>query len=160
MSRTATIDHLPARAPTYTSDAPPPIEIDHLPPRWTPTPPRPSLPVGVAVMSVLVALAGLVIVVSGILILLNSAFGAVVPASLFILSSVDLTGAAILVALGGVLIVVGSALWHQETWALWTTIVVLFASLTYLFFTASITILFLLLLLLFIYLLSVRHHFY
>jgi hypothetical protein len=97
---------------------------------------------------------------SAILILVNTIFGFVVPASFLILNSVDVVGAGILLVLGVVLIGVATALWHQETWALWTTVVVLFFGLAYLFFTAYFTVLFLVLLVLFIYLIAVRHHFY
>jgi hypothetical protein len=132
----------------------------HLPPHWEPTPIRPLLPVGVAIFSVLIALAGIVVVVSGALFLLNAFLPGYVPSELLILHSVDVLGAAILLLVGAVLIAVASALWHQERWALWTTIVVLFFALSYLFFTASITILFLVFQVLFIYLLAVRRHFY
>lgn len=136
------------------------VEVDHLPPRWDPTPPRPSLPVGVAILSVLVAISGAVVVISAILILLNAFLGFVVPESLLILNSVDPIGAGILLVVGVVLIGVATALWRQETWALWTTVVVLFLGLAYLFFTAYFTVLFVVLLVLFIYLIAVRHHFY
>ncbi len=92
--------------------------------------------------------------------LLNAYLGNVVPISLLIVRSVDPLGAAILVLLGAVLLAVATALWRQETWALWTTIVVVFLTLAYLFFTDSITVLFVLFLLLFMYLFSVRRHFY
>lgn len=134
--------------------------VEHLPPKWEPTPVRPSLPIGVAILAVLIALSGVVILLAGALFLLNSYLGTVVPATLLIVRSVDPIGAAVLVLLGAVLLSVATALWRQEAWALWTTIVVVFVSLAYLFFTASLTVLFVLFLLLFIYLLTVRRHFY
>ena len=149
-SHAPAIDHVPRSA----------VEVEHLPPHWEPTPVRPRLPVGVGILSFLIALSGLVIVVAGSLYLLNFYAGAIVPADLLIIRGVDPLGAAILLVFGAVLIAVANALWHQEVWSLWTTIVVLFAALAYLFFTASITILFLLFLLLFIYLLTVRRYFY
>ena len=137
------------------------VHIAHLPPKWEPTPDlRPLLPIGAAILAVLLALAGLVVLVSGLLFLLNAYVSGLVPPELLILKSVDLLGAAILVLLGAMLLALANALWHQERWALWTTIVVLFAGLAYLFFTASITVLFLVFLVLFIYLLAVRRHFY
>jgi ABC-type Fe3+-siderophore transport system permease subunit len=139
---------------------PPPLTISHLPPRWDPPPIRPPLPIGVAVLSVLIALVGALLLVSGCLFLLHYYFPTAVPATLLILSSIDVVGGAILVLFGAVLISVATALWRQETWALWTTVVVVFLALTYLFFTGSITVLFVVFLLLFIYLLTVRHHFY
>ena len=120
----------------------------------------PSLPIGVAILSVLIAIAGLVVLLAGALYLLNSYAGTIVPGNLLIVKSVDPIGAAILVLLGAILLSVATALWRQETWALWTTVVVVFLILAYLFFTASITVLFVLVLVLFIYLLTVRHHFY
>jgi hypothetical protein len=135
-------------------------EIEHLPPRWEPTPVRPSLPIGVAVLSVLISLGGLVVLVSGLLFLLNQYLGTAIPTQLLIVHQVDVIGAAVLVLLGAVLLGVATALWNQEAWALYTTVVVLFLALGYLFFTASITVVFLLFLLLFVYLLAVRHHFF
>ncbi len=134
--------------------------VGHLPPRWTPTPVVPSLPIGVAVLAVLIAIAGLVVLLAGILYLLSAYFTSLVPATLLIVRSVDPIGAVVLVVLGAILLSVATALWRLEAWALWTTVVALFLAVAYLFFTASITVLFLLLLLLFIYLLTVRHHFF
>ncbi|MGI0156676.1 MAG: hypothetical protein ACREDE_11175, partial [Thermoplasmata archaeon] len=74
--------------------------------------------------------------------------------------SIDLWGAAIVVILGAALLGIATALWRQETWALWTTIVLIFAATTYLFFTGSITVLFLIFVVLFVYLISVRRYFY
>lgn len=135
-------------------------EVQHLPPQWQPTPVRPSLPIGVAVLSVLIALGGLVVLISGLLFLLNEYLGTAIPTQLLIVHQVDVLGAAVLVLLGAVLLGVATALWNQEAWALYTTVIVLFLALGYLFFTASITVVFLLFLLLFVYLLAVRHHFF
>jgi hypothetical protein len=137
-----------------------PVEFDSLPPRWEPTPVRPRLPVGVGVVSVLIALLGVVMVLAGLLFLLAIFFGSVVPSSLEIFQSIDVYGAGILAILGALLLAIATALWRQETWALWTTIVLVFATTAYLFFTGSITVLFLLLVLLFVYLLAVRRYFY
>lgn len=147
-------------SPAHSRAASSPPVVEHLPPKWEPTPVTPSLPVGVAVLAVSIAIAGVVVLLAGTLYLLNAYLGNVVPTNLLIVRSVDPIGAAILVLMGAVLLSVATALWRQESWALWTTIVVLFASLAYLFFTASITVLFLILLLLFIYLLTVRRHFF
>ncbi|HYK92543.1 MAG TPA: hypothetical protein VEY07_00680, partial [Thermoplasmata archaeon] len=134
--------------------------VAHLPPRWEPPPVRPPLPIGVAILSVLISIVGAVILIAGCLFLLHYYFSAAVPTTLLIVSSIDAVGAAILVLFGAVLIAVATALWRQEAWALWTTVVVVFLSLAYLFFTGSITVLFLVFLVLFIYLITVRHHFY
>ncbi|MCI4355467.1 MAG: hypothetical protein L3K06_08925 [Thermoplasmata archaeon] len=149
--------HAPASAPAASKGS---VEVHRLPPRWEPTPVTPSLPIGVAVLAIAIALGGVVILLAGALFLLNAYLGTVVPSSLLIVRSVDPLGAAILVLLGAILLSVATALWRQEAWALWTTIVVVFVALAYMFFTASITVIFLLFLVLFIYLLTVRHHFY
>lgn len=137
-----------------------PVEVRRLPPRWEPTPVAPSLPIGVGLLAIVIALSGVVILLAGALFLLNAYLGTIVPPTLLIVRSVDPIGAAILVLLGAILLSVATALWRQEAWALWTTIVVVFVALAYMFFTASITVIFLLFLVLFIYLLTVRHHFY
>lgn len=136
------------------------VAVDHLPPRWEPTNVVPTLPIGVAILAVLIAIAGLVILLAGALFILNAYLTNVVPTSLLIVRSVDPIGAAVLMVFGAILLSVATALWRLEAWALWTTIVVLFLAIAYLFFTASITVLFVILLGLFIYLLTVRHHFY
>jgi hypothetical protein len=146
--------------PAPVASGAPPVEVKRLPPRWEPTPVRPSLPIGVGILAILIALAGIVILLAGALFLLNAYFGTIVPAVLLIVRSVDPLGAAILILLGAILLSLATALWRQETWALWTTIVVVFVALAYMFFTASITVIFVLFLILFIYLLTVRHHFY
>ncbi len=137
-----------------------PVEFEHLPPRWEPTPVRPRLPIGVAVISVVIAIFAVLMVLAGLLFLLGQVVGNVAPPSLQIFQSIDLWGAAILVILGAALIGIATSLWRQETWALWTTIVVVFGTTAYLFFTGSITILFLIFVGLFVYLLSVRRYFY
>lgn len=147
-------------ATTHVHDARHPVTVDHLPPRWEPPPIRPPLPIGVAILSVLISIVGALLLLAGVLFLLHYYLAAAVPTSLLIVSSIDAIGAAILVLFGAVLISVATALWRQEAWALWTTVVVVFLSLAYLFFTGSLTVLFLLFLVLFIYLITVRHHFY
>ncbi len=151
MSGTSNVGAGPADAP---------MRFDHLPPRWEPTPVRPRLPIGIAVVSVVLAVLGVVMVLGGILFLLALYEGAFVPASLEIFQAIDPYGAAILVVLGATLLGVATSLWRQETWALWTTIVLVFGTSAYLFFTGSITVLFLLFVALFVYLISVRRFFY
>lgn len=137
-----------------------PVAFDHLPPRWSPTPVRPRLPVGVAIVSFLTALFAVVMVLAGLLYLLAQVVGTYVPPSLEIFTSIDLLGAAILVVFGATLLGIATSLWRQETWALWTTIVLVFGTAAYLFFTGSITVLFLAFVVLFVYLISVRRYFY
>ncbi len=143
-----------------TSHAEGPVSYEHLPPRWEPTPVRPRLPIGIAVVSILIAGLAVVMVLGGLLFFLAVYVGALVPPSLEIFPSVDVLGAGILVILGASLLGVATSLWRQETWALWTTIVIVFGTAAYLFFTDSITVLFLILVLLFVYLISVRRYFY
>jgi hypothetical protein len=142
------------------ADAPGPVEIGHLPPAWEPAPVRPRLPVGVAFVSVLIGLIGFVMVLAAILFVLNQLLGQAVPTSLEIFSAVDVFGALILLVVGGALLSIATSLWRQETWALWTTIVLVFAMTAYLFFTGFITILFVLFVVLLVYLLAVRRYFY
>lgn len=150
----------PSHAPAMDHPSRPALEVDHLPPHWEPTPIRPRLPFGVGLIAILVVIGGALVLIAGALYLLNAYVGNVVPSDILIIHSVDILGAAILLLFGAILIAVGNALWHQETWSLWTTVVVVFAGLTYLFFTASITVLFLVLLVIFVYLLTVRRYFY
>jgi hypothetical protein len=136
------------------------VEVGHLPPAWEPTPVRPRLPVGVAFVSVLIGLIGFVMVLAAILFVLNQLLGVIVPTSLEIFSAVDVFGALILIVVGAGLLAIATSLWRQETWALWTTIVLVFAMTAYLFFTGFITILFVLFVALLVYLLAVRRYFY
>ena len=142
------------------SSASTPVEFDHLPPQWEPGMVRPRLPIGIAVLAVLIAIFAVLMVLAGLLFLAAQVGGAVVPSSLEIFQSIDLLGALILLILGAALLSVATSLWHQETWALWTTIALVFGTSAYLFFTGSITVLFLIFVVLFIYLLSVRRYFY
>ncbi|HEV2519523.1 MAG TPA: hypothetical protein VGX00_02720 [Thermoplasmata archaeon] len=138
----------------------PPPEIGHLPPMWAPIRARPSLPVGVAIVAVLIGILGIVLLLGGGLFLLRYYAGSAIPNDVLIIHSVDAIGAALLILLGAVFLALATALWRQEAWALYTTIAVSFGGLAFLFFTASITYLFLILLVVFVYLLMVRRHFY
>ena len=120
----------------------------------------PRRPLGVGVISVLIALFAVVLVLAGLLYLLSAYLGPFVPPSLDLIPSIDLLGATILVFLGAALLGIATSLWRQETWALWTTVILIFATTTYLFFTDSITVLFLVFVVLFVYLISVRRYFY
>jgi hypothetical protein len=145
-----------AAAPSASSSG----EVGHLPPSWEPTPARPRLPVGVAVVSVLIAAFGLVLLLGGLIYLLASLPVGIVSPSLEIFPSIDLYGAAILAILGASLLGIATSLWRQETWALWTMLALVFATSAYLFFTGSISVLFLIFVVLFLYLISVRRYFY
>ncbi len=136
------------------------LEWDRLPAPWEPLPARPRLPVGVAILAVLLATFAIVMILAGTLFLLNAIFGNLVPSDLEIFQSINPLGATILVVLGAALLSMATALWDQETWALWTSIVLVFATIAYLFFTGSITVLFLVFVVLLVYLLAVRRYFY
>ena len=136
-------------------------EVGHLPPAWSPTPERPRLPLGVAIVSVVIGLVGFLMVLGAILFVLNQLLGAyVLPPSLEIFSTTDVFAALVVLVLGTALMAVATSLWRQEPWALWTTIVLVFAMTAYLFFTGFITILFILFVVLLVYLLAVRRYFY
>ncbi|MFZ0830403.1 MAG: hypothetical protein WCB18_08865 [Thermoplasmata archaeon] len=134
--------------------------VQHLPPVWERQLPPPSLPIGVAILSIITAAVGVLLIVSGILFVLTYYGSLVIPASLVIFHVGDPTGATVLVVLGVVIALLSSALWHQELWAFYLMVGFLFLGLAYLFFTDSITYLFLIVLAVFIYLIAVRHHFY
>lgn len=138
----------------------PPAKVEKLAMGWRPTPVVPSLPLGVAILALLVAIAGFVLFLSGALILLNAYLPTTVPSDLLILSGGDPLGAAILLLVGTVVVGLANALWHQERWSLYLTVGVLFGLEAYLFFTDTITVLFVIVLLIFVYLLAVRDHFY
>jgi hypothetical protein len=137
-----------------------PVEFDQLPPRWEPTPVRPRLPVGVALVAILIAISAVIMVLAGALYLLDLTGTSYVPSSIDLFPSIGFLGAVILMVLGLALLTIATSLWRQETWALWTTLVIVFGTTLYLFFTGSITVLFVLLVVLFVYLLSVRRYFY
>lgn len=138
----------------------PPATFEHLPPSWEPAPVRPRLPLGVAIVSVLIGFFGFLILLGAVLYVLSQSASAFVPASLEIFPAVSLATALVLVVLGGALLSVATSLWRQETWALWATIVLVFGMTAYLFFTGFITLLFVLFVALLVYLLTVRRYFY
>jgi len=135
-------------------------EVQHLPPVWERQLPPPSLPIGVAILSIVTAAVGVLLLISGILFVLTYYASVLVPSSLVIFHVGDPAGAVVLVVLGGVIALLSSALWHQELWAFYLMVGFLFLGLAYLFFTDSITYLFVIVLVVFIYLIAVRHHFY
>ncbi|MCI4339376.1 MAG: hypothetical protein L3J68_03480 [Thermoplasmata archaeon] len=145
---------------TATSSGDAPVTFDRLPAPWQPTSVVPRRPLGVAIISVLIAMFAVVLVLAGVLYLLSTYLQTFVPASLELIPSLDLWGAAIVALLGAALLGIATSLWRQETWALWTTVVLIFATTTYLFFTGSITVLLLIFIVLFVYLISVRRYFY
>ncbi len=149
-----------AQPATSADDGDGPPTVQHLPPVWARQLPPPSLPIGVAILAIVTAAIGVLLIVSGILFDLTYYGSVVLPSSLIILHIGDPLGAIVLVVLGGVIAILSSALWHQELWAFYLTVGFLFLGLAYLFFTDSITYLFVIVLVVFIYLIAVRHHFY
>jgi hypothetical protein len=137
-----------------------PVEFDRLPPPWEPEPAHPRLPIGIAILAVVIALFAVVMLLAGLLYILDYYFGAIFPPSVEVFQSINLVAAGILVIFGVVLLSIATSLWRQETWALWTTIVLVFATTAYLFFTGSITVLFVVFVGLLVYLLAVRRYFY
>ncbi len=135
-------------------------KVEHLPPIWERQLPPPSLPIGVAILSIVTAAVGVLLMVSGILFVLSYYASLVVPSSAILFHVGNPIGATVLVVLGAVIALLSSALWHQELWAFYLMVGFLFLGLAYLFFTDSITYLFLIVLVVFIYLIAVRHHFY
>lgn len=146
----------PGAAPVPTD----PVKLEKLSMGWRPTPVVPPLPLGVALISIATAAGGFVLFLSGALLLLNAYLPNTVPTALLVLGGADPLGAAILLLVGTVLVGLANALWHQERWSLYLTVGVLFAGEAYLFFTDTITVLFVLGLIVFVYLLTVRDHFY
>lgn len=138
-------------------DAP---QVQHLPPVWERQLPPPSLPIGVALLAIVTAAMGVILMVSGLLFVLAYYASVVVPPSLVIVHVGQPLGAAVLVVLGAVIALLSSALWHQELWSFYLMVGFLFLGLAYLFFTDAITYLFVIVLVVFIYLIAVRHHFY
>jgi hypothetical protein len=142
------------------SDGDGPPRVQHLPPVWERQLPPPSLPIGVAILSIVTAAVGVLLMVSGVLFVVSYYASVVLPSSLVIFHVGDPLGAIVLVILGAVIALLSSALWHQELWAFYLMVGFLFLGMAYLFFTDSITFLFLIVLVVFIYLIAVRHHFY
>lgn len=134
------------------------VEVHRLPRRWYPSRLTPRLPIGAAIIAVGIALSGLLVLIAGTLVVAGAYF----PASLAGVQLVNVSAVtgALFVILGAVLLVLGTALWRQEAWALYTTVVLIFGGLAFLFFTDTITLIFVLLLVVFVYLLAVQHYFY
>jgi hypothetical protein len=119
---------------------------------------RSSLPIGVAILALLVGLAGVVLLLVGLLVLAIAGFVAVLgPAALF---GHTLAGAIALIVLAVVLIVVAVGLWRRELWALALSIVVVAILLAEGVFRGTyISVPWFLLLLLLVYLVAVHRHF-
>ncbi|HXQ94629.1 MAG TPA: hypothetical protein VN864_05620 [Thermoplasmata archaeon] len=117
-----------------------------------------SLPLGVAILAVLIGIFGFLFLVAGILILAVSVVGYTIPG--FAVFGAGLLGGALLTIFAIVLLAVAFGLWNQELWALVLSIIVIGLFLVSdivqgAFFTLSGIILVLLL----VYLIAVHRHF-
>jgi hypothetical protein len=83
-----------------------------------------SLPVGVAILAILVGIVGFILVLGGLLIILGFALF-----DSFAFYGVGLLGGLIVLIFGIVLLVVASGLWDLEMWALALALLVLIISL-------------------------------
>jgi hypothetical protein len=141
------------------------VEFDHLPESWEPEAFVPRRPAGVAFVSILIAMGATVLIVASVFYLIGTyASGwlpaGVLPASWTVLTSLTPLSAGVLLVLGGALIGVSTALWRQESWALYILYVFTIGGVVYLLATGAFTVMLLLLVLLFLYLVAVRHYFY
>lgn len=148
-----------------TTHTPATVEFDHLPEAWQPQAFVPRRPLGLAVVSIVIALGATVLILASIFYLIGTYASGWLPAgtlptSLTILTTLTPLSAGVLLVLGGTLIGVSTALWRQETWALYLLYVFTIGGSAYLILTATFTVLLVLLLLLFLYLVAVRHYFY
>lgn len=141
-------------------------EFDHLPESWETFAYVPRRPYGIALLSVLIAAAGVLAIVGATFYLVSTYMGWAMPAVL-LPTSPDFAGvlggpfaALVTLGVGGVGLGVATALWRQEVWALWTVTALAFAGIVYLLFTSSYTVLLVLLVVLLLYALVVRRYFY
>jgi hypothetical protein len=122
--------------------------------------PRPPLPLGVAILAVLIGIVGFIFLIAGVLLI---TLGGTALGGLSVYGA-GLLGGLILLFFGIVLLVVASGLWNRELWALALAILVLILALVsnlYAYFVgggASVVALIVEILLL-IYLIAVSHHF-
>lgn len=89
-------------------------------------PPRRTLPIGVAILAILIGLFGVILLLGAVLVLLVVAahvtLGAPAPVALF---GVSLLAGILLLIFAILLLVVASGLWHLEMWALVLSVVTL-----------------------------------
>ena len=85
--------------------------------------PRPSRPIGVAILAILVVLGGVLFLLSGIAILLFSAAFALGGLGIFGLAGSILGG--IVLIFGIIWIAVGLGLWNLRGWAWWLAVIVM-----------------------------------
>lgn len=141
-------------------------EFDHLPESWETFAHVPRRPIGVALVSVVIAAAGMLAIVGAALFLFSRYLGSATPASV-LPGAFDFAnvlggpfGALVTLLVGGIGLGIATALWRQEVWALWIVTAFSFAGVAYLLLTGTFTVLLLLLVVLVLYLLAVRRYFY
>ncbi len=141
-------------------------EFDRLPESWETFTHVPRRPIGVALISVLIAAVGVLAIGGAAFYLLAHYLGWATPTTV-LPTSFNFAevlggpfGALVSLVVGGVALGLATALWRQEVWALWTVTGFAFAGLAYLLFTGSYTVLLVLLAALVVYLLAVRRYFY
>lgn len=118
------------------------------------------LPLGVAIISILVGIVGFIILLDGILVLLlNDAFLNVGTSTGGVAATYgQITGGAIITIFGAVLLGSAVGLWDQRLWALVLAVIVSFAILVFELFSGG-TLGIILAAVLFVYLLAVHRHF-
>lgn len=121
---------------------------------------RPSRPLGVAILSVLVGIYGFLLILGGALVIAGAAalsyFG--VPSGFAGLGGV--TFGAIILIVGLIILALAVGLWHLRMWALVLTLLFLiFELVSYGLVGAFVTFGFIFALILFVYLLAVHRHF-
>jgi hypothetical protein len=129
------------------------------PPAPPPTPPQRSLPIGVAILSILIGIYGFLVFLTGLLLFVNIG----IPTYLghpptFGLAGLEL--AAIVTIIGLIILGIGVALWRLRLWALVLALLfLLYEVIAYAYAGHYESIGFILALLLFVYLLAVNRHF-
>lgn len=122
--------------------------------------PRRTLPLGVAILAILIGILGAILLVGAILVFLVVGLGYSIAVHQVAFFGVSLLAGALLLVFAILLLVVASGLWHLEMWALVLSIVVLVLLWISDVVTGNLLTLGSLVLLgLLVYLVLVRHHF-
>lgn len=141
------------------------VKFDHLPEAYDPHAFVPRRPIALALFCALLAAAAVAVVLASIFYLMGTYLSGwfpagTLPSSLTVLNGLTPLSAGVLLLLGGAMVGVATALWRQETWALYTVLAALTGGMAYLLATATFTVLLVVLALLFLYLVAVRNYFY
>ena len=143
---------MPSDADAESVSAPPPPPGEY-PPGYYQAP-RPSRPIGVSILAILVVLGGVLFLLSGIAILLFSAAFALGGLGIFGLAGSILGG--IVLIFGIIWIAVGLGLWNLRGWAWWLAVIVMVLTILGGISAPAVIVVPLLIL---IYLILVRNHF-